>query len=59
MELSICNFCKKEFDVEIVKEVEAPIFDRVDYFGVDSLTEAEQALWLELLCLSCFHKGIF
>jgi hypothetical protein len=50
-----CIICNKKVDWEYIKEEFSTIFDQVDAYGVDSLTEHEQCIYEGLVCSpDCF-----
>lgn len=54
---TFCKVCEKIINYKEVTEVFSEVFKRVDIFGLESLTEAEQVV-VEGLCCSeeCFYN---
>lgn len=49
----ICTSCKKAFSPEQIKEDHKHLFALADCFGMEALTESEQALVEGSLCSDC------
>jgi len=53
----VCVVCSNEVDRGLVKEEFADLFNQVDCYGVESLTEYEQVVYEGLCCSGdCYEE---